>query len=106
MERLTYRPANPYISKTSGELVKAYSDYSTREIINRLADYEDMEENGRIVILPCKVGDTVYVIHRRFNGSDCIREMEFWWTDIPQLGKTVFLHREEAEKVLEAKRDG
>lgn len=41
MDRLTYRPAEPYNSKTSGELIKAYSDYSIREIINRLADCED-----------------------------------------------------------------
>lgn len=51
MERLTYRPAKPYISKTSGELVKAYSDCSAREIINRLADYEDAEEQGRLIII-------------------------------------------------------
>ena len=28
--------------------------------IGRLARYEDAEEQGRMVILPCKVGDTVY----------------------------------------------
>lgn len=27
----------------------------------RLAEYEDLEEQGRIIKLPCKVGDTVYV---------------------------------------------
>lgn len=95
MDRLTYRPTEPYISKTSGELIKAYSDYSAREIINCLADYEDtgltpelvqetaelavwVHENGldrikewtkadregRLEVLPCKVGDTVYVIDK------------------------------------------
>ena len=41
MERLTYRPKEPYISESSGDLIKAYSDADIRAIINRLADYED-----------------------------------------------------------------
>lgn len=32
------------------------------EVIERLARYEDLEEQGRLVELPCKVGDTVYRI--------------------------------------------
>lgn len=27
----------------------------------KLKDYEDLEEQGRLIKLPCKVGDTVYV---------------------------------------------
>lgn len=30
------------------------------DALNRLATYEDTEEEGRLVELPCKVGDTVY----------------------------------------------
>ena len=30
--------------------------------MEKLADYEDLEEQGVLVILPCKVGDTVYAI--------------------------------------------
>lgn len=30
---------------------------------NKLAEYEDLEEQGLLLRLPCKVGDTVYVIH-------------------------------------------
>lgn len=41
MERLTYRPKDPYISKSSGDLIEAYSDADIRGIINRLAAYED-----------------------------------------------------------------
>ena len=29
-------------------------------ILTKLADYEDLEEQGRLIKLPCKVGDTVY----------------------------------------------
>lgn len=31
-----------------------------KNYIDRLARYEDLEEQGRLVILPCKAGDTVY----------------------------------------------
>lgn len=34
------------------------------ERYQRLAEYEDMEEQGLLVRLPCKLGDTVYVIHK------------------------------------------
>ena len=33
----------------------------TRMILEKLAEYEDLEEQGRLIKLPCKVGDTVYV---------------------------------------------
>lgn len=31
------------------------------DMIDKLAEYEDLEEQGRLIKLPCKVGDTVYV---------------------------------------------
>lgn len=34
----------------------------TRMILEKLAEYEDLEEQGRLVKLPCKVGDTVWQI--------------------------------------------
>ena len=61
------------------------------------------QADGRLVVLPCKVGDTVYILRRTFDGADVVGETELWWDDIPQLGKTVFLTREEAEKALEAR---
>lgn len=30
------------------------------DMIEKLADYEDLEEQGRLIKLPCKVGDTVW----------------------------------------------
>ena len=32
-------------------------------LLEALGKYEDLEEHGRLLRLPCKVGDTVYVIH-------------------------------------------
>lgn len=71
--------------------------------INRLRKLAEADNDGRVVILPCKVGDTVWILQQRSDGSDCVRVAEFWWSDIPQVGKTVFLSSEEAEKALEEK---
>ncbi len=69
--------------------------------ISRLAELAEADKDGRVIILPCKVGDTVYILRRAFDGADVVGETELWWDDIPQLGKTVFLTREEAEKALQ-----
>ena len=45
------------------------SDELLYEIANRLAEYEDAEEQGLLVWLPCKVGDWVYRVIRLKNGS-------------------------------------
>ena len=44
---------------TNASTHEARSDVTIREIISRLAAYEDAEEQGRLAILPCKVGDKV-----------------------------------------------
>ena len=33
-----------------------------KDCYTKLAEYEDLEEQGKLLKLPCKVGDTVYVI--------------------------------------------
>ena len=49
MERLTYRGSE---TMTEDGLIRpAYSDYSTRRIIERLAEYEDLEEQGLLLRL-------------------------------------------------------
>lgn len=82
----------------------------------RLKHYEDLEEQGRLLKLPCAVGDMVYSLDRFCGGysSDCpkrpcescedyqleIYEGEFKLNDIDDFGKTVFLARQEAENKL------
>ena len=87
-----------------------------------LKEYKDLEEQGLLVRLPCKVGDTVYVPTRNFISELRITlisvdtsdgAMYFSWMlnagiypnldgfSGYELGKTVFLIREEAEKKLE-----
>lgn len=104
-------------------------DTSKAERIRKLLS---ADKEGRVVVLPCKVGDTVWIVGtvrklysakvRTFfcghpsavHGDDdgghihMIRTTE---CDIPmqEFGKTVFLSREEAEKALqemEGKKDG
>ena len=99
---------------------------------SRLRELAEADKDGRCVVLPCKVGDTVWIVGavrklysakvRTFfcghtsavRGDDdgghihMIRTTE---CDIPmqEFGKTVFLSREEAEKALqemEGKKDG
>lgn len=92
--------------------------------IDRLRELAEADRDGRLVVLPCKVGDTVWMYGEDFGtvlpytidlisfvGKGCgysanynhngelIDGIDFEDDDI---GKTVFLTREEAEKVLEA----
>ena len=41
-----------------------YSKINFEKVITKLGEYEDLEEQGLLVKLPCKVGDTVWVIDR------------------------------------------
>lgn len=45
---------------TVGGTGEAKSDVTIQEVLNKLKYYEDLEEQGRLIELPCKVGDTVY----------------------------------------------
>lgn len=78
--------------------------------VDRLAAYEEAwlepeelaqaKKKGRLVVLPCEIGSQVYSHARKLDGADYVRETEFWWSDIPQMGKTVFLTREAAQAAL------
>lgn len=73
--------------------------------LDRLEKLAEADKDGRVVVLPGKMGDTVYILRRTFDGADVVGETDLWWDDIPQIGKTVFLTREEAERALEAMKD-
>lgn len=91
---------------------------TVKNMIKKLATYEDLEEQGLLVRLPCKVGDDLYCIVNgevkklkvhSFGVPDFeITDIEFKYVDgfkivrfVGELGKTVFITREEAEKKLE-----
>ena len=79
-------------------------------IMKKLREYETAEEEGRLVVLPCKVGSTVYRILYTLAFGEIgdkaekhyfIRETSFEYGMIDDLNETVFLTREEVEKALE-----
>ena len=46
-----------------GNRIKEYWEHKqVSEYLRKLKDYEDLEEQGRLIKLPCKVGDTVWQI--------------------------------------------
>lgn len=71
-------------------------------LIEKLGEYEDLEEQGRLIKLPCKVGTNVYYILGIPNETPCIIEScVFELSDIHKIGKTLFLTKSEAEARLE-----
>lgn len=111
-------------------LVKVLSGEYLYPAIEKLATYEDLEEQGLFVRLPCKVGDTVYRVNAgakqpiipmtvseihflcykneraaRFDaiGKEDMGESCYRLEDI---GRIVFLTHEEAEKKLEEMKNG
>ena len=49
------------------------------DCFERLAQYEDAEEQGRCVVLPCKVGDTVFTIELDCKDNPDHSQMCFCW---------------------------
>lgn len=94
-----------YSADSSGTLIADESIFNNdTSKIERIQELLKADKDGRLVILPCKMGDTVYYIRREFDGTDVVGEAELWWSDIPYIGKTIFLTREEAEKALEERK--
>lgn len=86
--------------------------------LDRLEKLAEADKDGRVVVLPCKVGDTVYfallgrIIEKQvfsivsFSNSTriyCDGTSEYFRPE--DIGKTFFLTREEAEAALEAMKD-
>ena len=72
MERLTQKENDKLImvKQDNGEYIPAYQDEDNFKAIKKLADYEDLEDQGLLVRLPCKVGDTVWVVTSPINVFD------------------------------------
>lgn len=86
------------------------------EIYEKLAEYEDLEEQGKLLKLPCAVGDTVWFIKSNFSymqnpKAERVRKIEIIDGEIifrtenrcfemKYIGKTVFLTKSAAEQAL------
>lgn len=95
--------------------------------IDRLRELAEADKDGRLVVLPCKVGDTVWVTSNPWTGKLLKKPLDAYVNgmkmyshglyvdllfdtrkingtrdyEINHIGKTVFFTREEAEKALE-----
>ena len=125
MERLTKRIFVPKEERelvvfTQGEYIDTIPAEMThediRKALRKLAEYEDLEEQGLLLRLPCPIGTTVY----NTTWWDCVQEKvkvdgktfyrtvhkhkvsksTFSLLDICDFGKTVFLTKAEAEQKL------
>lgn len=69
--------------------------------INKLAEYEDAEEQGLLIRLPCKVGDDVWTIMCGMTGKHpALFRQKFTLSMFSHFGTAVFLTKEEAEAAL------
>lgn len=112
MDRLTKRYSNgtATLNATPYKMAQETVDIAVRNCepvavaVKRLAEYEDVEKQGLLVKLPCKVGDTVYQTDGIRIYESKIKNIIYDTTGIAfnerALGKTIFLTREEAEQAL------
>lgn len=135
MERLTYRDANgeAWYSDAGTEANRLHFIADMEDILgggydlDRLRELVEADRDGRCIVLPCKVGDTIYKL---FCGDIVELEVErivcwssgYWkmnahteysradWKgfeiDFSDFGKTVFLTREAAEAALKGDQYG
>lgn len=144
MERLTERTADGilvkenYKKETLKTLYSCYGEkpnsyYSNCEegycAMEKLATYEDLEEQGLLLRLPCKVGDVLYFAHHDRVISSEVLSVKYHAEaenhgvfirerltidvegvsaeiDFCDIGKTVFLTKSEAEAKLKELRGG
>ena len=118
MERLTIEEVIEHCNKTcdmtekiakskgreleSIESNQFWEHYQVRAWLKELKQYKNLEEQGLLLRLPCKVGDTVYkIINQRDNYDDTVYQIVsatiFELSMIDKIGKTVFLTKAEAE---------
>ena len=129
MDRLTVR-INGYAHGKKGRdldhLSKSYyrGEFECTALVERLAEYEDAEEQGILLRPKCNPGDIVFVINkdRHIISEFVIGNISYDMTHIfhyvfsecksgickggfleYEIGYTVFLTKEEAEKALERK---
>lgn len=106
--------------------VEKMTDFGSTKAVKRLRELAEADNDGRVVVLPCKVGDTVFLIYQG-RIIECVAEFvnmgvasgnrvvaytltdraEQYGATFEAFGKTAFLTREAAEQAMkEAKDDG
>lgn len=120
---------------TRNGLADFTSECTMEDVKRKLKEYEDAEENGTLVRLPCRIGDTVYYIYSKYskcsafqqefnegtcqgcNADGCDSKKMYYihefiapslrWivSKMDDFGKIAFTAKEEAEKALKEMRD-
>ena len=123
MERITFEGNFCDISMCRENPCPYNGMCSQRQTWERLKKYEDAEQDGRLVVRPCKIGDRVFHVRRVTQAEAkrmgvtprygriiyyedrpfAIKEKLCTKSDYAQIGKTVFLTREDAEEALAQK---
>ena len=127
MERLTQINGNNEVYCIVDDKKIVVENIDMLKICQRLKLYEDLDEQGLLLRLPCKVGDTIYVngilgvgeveeykvIRVDYHSNLATKRSEFYIEALlvsnsensigfydKEIGKTVFLTQEEAEQKL------
>lgn len=89
--------------------------------ISRLVEFAEADKDGRVVVLPCRQGDELWTycnhpVKRVYsftvsdvstlNGRTVLNTLGLGTIRPEDIGKTVFVSREEAERAMEEKRNG
>lgn len=136
MERLTERVNDRLImmKQDSGDNVPYYWDEGNFKVAEKLATYEDLEEQGLLVKFPDDLNRVLYQINYRWTECteygeknykceiydckcECDSKKEYYIVEVDLqyiliksyyncLGNTIFLTREKAEKKLEEMENG
>lgn len=130
MERLTERKYGEIVSVKKEETGISCSSFCNncsqgtgnckyvKEMVEKLAEYEDLEEQGKLLKVPCKVGDEVFIpidfqnkihqgivigieyskIRKGFSARIRTVDDDVCYEKFEDFGRTVFLTHEEAEQ--------
>ena len=112
-ERLTCLDSEGIVS--TAQYGKLRSErYGTQQCLEKLYEYENLEDDGRLIGLPCKVGDTVYEIieetgpkHYFYISGYTVQDISTHqiryaddWFDLKEFENNIFFSRKEAEAKL------
>lgn len=115
-------------TSTMNNSIKGYWEHKqVAEYLRKFKDYEDLEEQGRLLKLPCKVGDTLYWINGKFiinykitgfsvdedgvwimHAEHCVKTINkpyLYNIAVDTIGETTFFSESEAEAKLKELRN-
>lgn len=131
MDRLTRKVGNEYISTNIDYFEFIAVDDGEWDkflkVVEKLGKFEDLEEQGRLIVLPCSIGDTIYEVCHKYkcdicennNGNcglrggnaECVEniveilerkfDLAYYSIYTQKLRKGYYLTREEAEREME-----